>query len=443
MITFKEIVTFAYESEYESAYDLSKKNNFSIPKIYTAKGDLSKRWYVYFSFRHPKTGKLKRVTPFYGDANTYKTKEERLEILTSYRKSIIKILKKGYSPFSDNKNLPDISKENNPEIKSNKIPNLTEVKKPIEEKPIEEKPKMELIKAFDFALAYKERLVSITSIRSYKNRVEFFIKWLTKNHSSLKNIEDLNKKIVTEFLNDVLTRTSARNRNNFRTELSSVIQVLEDNEIIESNFIKKINILKSVPKRNKTYKDETQQAIFKYLENNDKALLLFIKFISFNFLRPIEVCRIKIKDIDVKNRTIQFKAKNSPLKIKIIPEILWKALPDLSQFEPDDLLFSMDKIGGTWDTQLNNRRNFYSKRFNTVVKKKFNLGEDYGLYSFRHTYITKLYRALVKQSSPFEAKSKLILITGHSTMSALEKYLRDIDAELPEDYSNMLKSKNE
>ena len=29
-------------------------------------------------------------------------------------------------------------------------------------------------------------------------------------------------------------------------------------------------------------------------------------------------------------------------------------------------------------------------------------------------------------------------ITGHSTMTALEKYLRDIDAELPEDYSKMI-----
>ncbi|KAB1068267.1 site-specific integrase, partial [Tamlana haliotis] len=55
------------------------------------------------------------------------------------------------------------------------------------------------------------------------------------------------------------------------------------------------------------------------------------------------------------------------------------------------------------------------------------------------TFITKLYRELVKDSSSFEAKSKLILITGHSTMDALQKYLRDIDAELPEDYSDFLK----
>jgi len=44
-----------------------------------------------------------------------------------------------------------------------------------------------------------------------------------------------------------------------------------------------------------------------------------------------------------------------------------------------------------------------------------------------------------KTLTPFETKSKLMLITGHSTMTALEKYLRDIDAELPEDYSKLLK----
>jgi hypothetical protein len=30
-------------------------------------------------------------------------------------------------------------------------------------------------------------------------------------------------------------------------------------------------------------------------------------------------------------------------------------------------------------------------------------------------------------------------ITGHTSMKALEKYLRDIDAEFPEDYSKLIK----
>jgi integrase len=118
-------------------------------------------------------------------------------------------------------------------------------------------------------------------------------------------------------------------------------------------------------------------------------------------------------------------------------------LPDLSNLSKDLVLFTPDKIGGVWETEISNRRDYFSKRFKKVIKDPFELSKDYGLYSFRHTYITKLYRALMKESSPFEAKSKLMLITGHSSMTALEKYLRDIDAELPADYSEMLKNTHE
>ena len=47
-----------YYTAYANAYDFeSAMKNFTVPKIYTAKGDLSKRWYVYYSFRHPDTGR--------------------------------------------------------------------------------------------------------------------------------------------------------------------------------------------------------------------------------------------------------------------------------------------------------------------------------------------------------------------------------------------------
>ena len=86
MPNFKELITFEYENEYESAYDLSLKRNFSAPNIYTAKGDLSKRWYVYFLFRDSITKKLVRMKNIYGKANNFKTKADRLTILTSTNK---------------------------------------------------------------------------------------------------------------------------------------------------------------------------------------------------------------------------------------------------------------------------------------------------------------------------------------------------------------------
>ncbi len=113
------------------------------------------------------------------------------------------------------------------------------------------------------------------------------------------------------------------------------------------------------------------------------------------------------------------------------------SLPDLSSYNVSDYIFTPTGLG-EWMAKEINKRNYFSNRFKKV-KDKLKLGEEYGLYSFRHTYITKLYRVLRKTASPFEAKSKSMLITGHSSMIALEKYLRDIDAELPEDYSDLLR----
>ena len=118
--------------------------------------------------------------------------------------------------------------------------------------------------------------------------------------------------------------------------------------------------------------------------------------------------------------------------------MLIQEIPDLSEMDKKHFLFTPNKIGAEWDAEENNKRDSFSKRFKKV-KDHFELGVDYGLYSFRHTFITKLYRQIRKSYSPFESKSRLMLITGHSTMLALEQYLRDIDAEQPEDYSELLK----
>gem|GEM_PF-4567551 len=42
MSTFNEIITFEHKSEHVLEHDLSNTKNFSAPKIYSAKGDLSK-----------------------------------------------------------------------------------------------------------------------------------------------------------------------------------------------------------------------------------------------------------------------------------------------------------------------------------------------------------------------------------------------------------------
>lgn len=275
MSTLKELIIFDAQSEYESAYDLSNKRNFSNPKIYSAQGDLEKRWYVYFSFRDPDSGKMKRITPFYGNANKYKTKEDRLSVLVTYRKVLLRLLKQGYNPFVDNTELytQRTSKKSTKNSKG-QVHNSSAKKS---------KPEIKIKEAFAFGLKQKEKIVNATTKRSYDSRVKIFLEWLDENYPLLTSIEELNKQVLSGFLNDILDKTSARNRNNYRTDLSSIMQVLEDNDMIPQNFIKKIAVLKSIPERNKTYTKKTQEEIFKHLETKDPKLLLFIKFISYIF----------------------------------------------------------------------------------------------------------------------------------------------------------------
>ncbi|WP_245891941.1 tyrosine-type recombinase/integrase [Polaribacter glomeratus] len=429
--------------------------NYSEPKIFTGGVDIntwtklstkekkeamSKHWYVYYSYRNPKTGRLKRQINIKGGANFYKDKKSRYHILSKLRESLEYVLTQGFNPYEDNSSLAEF-------IEQKLLMDETETKKVIT--PIEKTipiVKVEPIltvypirKAFNLVYQIKSKTQSVNSHGNFKSRINRFLEWMKKENIDLKkDISIINKKLVIEYLNTVLASSSSRNRNNTRTDISSLFQTLEDNEIIQDNFVKKINILKSTPERNKTYTTTEQEKIFEYLKEHDKVLYLFVLFVSYNYLRPVEVCRLKVGDIDIIDKKLYVRAKNQAVKIKIIPDILLKEIPDLSEIDKDFILFTPDTIGGLWDTIENNKRNYFTKQFKKI-KDHFGLGKDYGLYSFRHTFITKLYKEMAKTATPLEVKSKLQLITGHSTMQALELYLRDIDAVLPEDYSKLLK----
>ncbi|MEH6514857.1 hypothetical protein [Maribacter arcticus] len=92
MSIFLKVFTIEHESEHVLEHDLSTKSNFSVPKIYTAKGDLSKRWYVYFSFLNPETNKMQRMKNIYGKANKFNTKANCQMTTNEYEVEIDKLL---------------------------------------------------------------------------------------------------------------------------------------------------------------------------------------------------------------------------------------------------------------------------------------------------------------------------------------------------------------
>ena len=395
------------QCEHVFEHGLKEKKKYSEPKIYDANGDLSKRWYVYFSFRKKADGPLERF-PKNIYASQHLEKRERLLWLKTMQRNLSLLLKDGFNPYNpDNKfNFEDES--NSKSIKE----------------------------AFEFALNIKKSTLTETSYKGLEGRILRFEKWLNENGFKNRLISSVNKKVITSYLNEVLIATSAKNRNNTRTDISSIFTVLADNEIIPDNFIHKIPVLKSNPEKNKSFTSEEVAKIFKYLDKNNKLLSLYVKFISYNFLRPVEVNRIKIGDIDLNDKILKIKTKTG-FKVKRIPQLLISEIPVLSIYKSDAYLFGRKDFGQYWEATENSRRNDYSDYF-LEVKRKFSFDKNYGLYSFRHTSITKLYNTFIKEMTPEEAESNIMSITGHTSKTALRKYLREINAYIPEDYSRYL-----
>jgi hypothetical protein len=337
---------------HEKVHGLPMKLNYSEPKIFTGGVDinlwsklsakdkktaLSKKWYIYYSYRNPSTGRLKRQTNIKAGVNLYKDRKSRYHILSTLKESLEYVLSQGFNPYKDNTSLVEFIEHlllpEEEKIKKNQ----TTLQKPLVVEQLNLKVKTNLYpikESFDLALKTKIKVLGEISYKNFRSRINRFEKWLIEQNIDFKNdISTINKKLVIQYLNTVLQSTSPRNRNNTRTDISSLFQTLEDNDVIQDNFVKKINVLKAIPERNKTYTTTEQKDIFNYLKEHDTTLFLFVQFISYNFLRPVEVCRLKIGDIDLKDKRISVRAKNKPVKIKIIPDILIEQLPDISKLK--------------------------------------------------------------------------------------------------------------
>ncbi|WP_338731527.1 hypothetical protein [Mangrovimonas cancribranchiae] len=251
---------------HDSVHDFTMKPNYNEPKIYTGgvdvtrwskltskekKAALKKDWYVYYSFRNPKTGYLEQQKRIKASANRFSTKRHRLKILKPIQRQLLNVLDAGYNPYKEDNSHVKRRLMGEPEtIKVEQAP-----KEPLKnhvnhDKSLTNIPDENIIsleEAKDLVLKTKKKVLNENSYPKYKSRINQFYRWLyDKGFKKHDSVMVLDKKVVIQYLNDVLQKTSARNRNNTRIDLSSFIETLIDNDVLQANFVKKINKLKSV-----------------------------------------------------------------------------------------------------------------------------------------------------------------------------------------------------
>ncbi|MEB8328630.1 tyrosine-type recombinase/integrase [Flavobacteriaceae bacterium KMM 6897] len=426
-----------FSIEYVNEYVYNSKKHFvmlySTPKLYIPKIIVNgkkkatikkgKRWYVYFYYRDPDTGKMGN-SPFkiYREINSFKSIKERRIVGNWYKNVVHGWLKDGFDPFDE------ASKE--------KILNKTRV--------FSVQDMMTVRVAFEHGLEHKKNSLKKESFNMYRNYMRLFLAWCEEKKLDTLDITNLREKDVIDYLNYLrkepplgrgLKPTSVANT---KRHLGAIMAKLYEDKIVSVNIFSNIKTKKGKPEKNQPFTEEEVRSIKEYCIENEPVLYDFLRFIFYSFMRNQEIVRIQLHHINMDKKLIAIPTKSEKLSYILMIEPMFQFLEslELEKYPKDSFLFTPSGTPGPWDTSEKGRVAYFSKRFLTI-KDHFGFDANKTTYSFRHNAAVDLFQSFIKSGlSEREAIGKLMAITRHKSENALRNYLRDIGAVVPKDWSD-------
>lgn len=260
---------------------------YKLPKLHNAKGDLKKRWFVYYSFQHPVTGKFERFK-IYEKINTLKTKKERTEYAGDIIGELTGRLIAGYTPF-----------EVEQQQLTTSITTLSE--------------------AITSYLSAKETQVRKKTKTGYASVLGHFRKWAeSRRYHSMPMAKITTEHIQAYFAEARKVRKIAATTHN--SELNTIKAFFKywaapGRAVCAYNPADPVKRLREEVELHTIYTDDDIQKIMNYLKGKDtprhSQLLHYIRFLYYTCIRPKEIAMLKVGDIRTDTKTIIIPAKVS------------------------------------------------------------------------------------------------------------------------------------
>lgn len=222
-----------------------------------------------------------------------------------------------------------------------------------------------------------------------------FLDWSKKHNYGVAMLSDVKEQMAIQFFDDLIEvdGVGGKTFNNALGRLRNFYNIAK-----KRKWYKGDNPFKAVDKqacgygeKNIAYTDKQIQEIIPYVKENDPYLLNFIGFIYYALMRPSEIKRLKVRNIDMKKRQIRIEASQSKVKkLDILPiaDGLYQILEqmDIEGANPDHYLFTLKRQ----PSEEPMSRSWTTERFK-LVKKQFGLNKNYSIYGFKHTAVCKWY----------------------------------------------------
>lgn len=372
--------------------------DFTPPKLYDAKGDLSKRWYVYYSVRGA-DGKLHLKKKKAG-INKGTTAKERRRIASLVIGQLNDLLKSGWR---DNE-APDIS-----------------IGLPLKEQ-------------LTAVLELKKSHMKWRTWQSFNYCLNKFFKWMDqKGYSDMypKQFTQAHAHAYTDHL--LKQGIAAKTFNYQKVNMKHFFTMLQDREIIEKNPFHRIKSLKETPARHVAFTDEQMKKLDEHMLENCYPMYVFTRFVMFTFIRPIEVLRIRVGQVNMKSWTIMVhadQAKASRPRVLEIPVGLREVIKkmNLENYPKDFFLFSRGMVPGKKALT----RNAVTENFRRWVKEPLELGINHTLYGYKHYGNAKAFKLGIS----VEAIRRQ---NGHATEAQTRTYLRSIGEDANVEFAENMK----
>ena len=327
--------------------------------IYKGKNE----WYIRYWVLNPETGLLKDFTDR-GGLNKIKSLPDREKAANALKKAINQRLHDGWTPWG-----------------------------PVE--PQEKKDNSALlIQALNNLVELKKGTLRRRSWQSYKYSVDYLKKYLEKEKLSQIKLSRFNYLHAMKYYDYLLTQKLANKSVNTHIGfLKSLFYDAIQRKLIKENPFKGIKQLPVSSGNHFAYNEEQKRALKKKILSDDPNLWRFVKVIYHCFIRPVEILRLRVMDIDLKNRQIiipSVSSKNKKTQSVVIPE----------SFLPEIKSWNLDKISPNWylfsNTLLPGEKSYTRNRVSdrhSKIRNELGIDKRYDLYSWKHTGNVDSYRA--------------------------------------------------
>ncbi|MBQ7209570.1 MAG: tyrosine-type recombinase/integrase [Paludibacteraceae bacterium] len=275
----------------------------------------------------------------------------------------------------------------------------------------------------DLYIAEKTKELKPDTLRSYKSFCRIFVKWCDKTVPDCKCIL-FNRVLAIRYMDYVYNerKVSARGYNNQLKMARALFSWAVEKCYCKENPFETIKVKKEQEKKRVLIPEEVRQKIKEYFDNVNPQYNIVMQLIYTSLLRPKEVSRVQIKQINLQQHYIYMpsdKTKNGHHRYAFLSDELCELLSPLIEHANSEwYLISADYMPGVvaMDSKL------YRKHWEKM-RKALKLPDEMQLYSLRDSGINNMLKSGIDPLTVMQA-------ADHHDLSMTTRYANHVDPNL-------------